>query len=214
MNDALPTSTDALVTLLAEGLTADDSAGRHDWLFQPLLRLLANGAPVSVAEIARFTGRSEDAVRAALAAWPDTEYDETGQVVGYGITLNPTPHRFVVAGIEVYTWCALDTLVFPGLLGRSARVESPCHASGVPVTMTVHPTDGVADLAPGTAVVSLVVPDPSASVRTGFCTQVHFFAGRSLADEWRAEHPGATVLPVADAYRLGRELSGALVPDA
>lgn len=214
MNEPSPPDTGALARSLAEGLAAGGSGFRHNWLFRPLLRLLAHGAPVPVAAIARVTGRPEETVRAALADWPDTEYDDAGAVVGHGITLDPTPHRFNVAGVELYTWCALDTLMFPGLLGRPALVESPCHASGLPVRMTVHPTDGVAGLAPETAVVSVVVPDTASSVRTGFCAQVHFFGDGSLAEDWRAGRPGATVLPVADAYRLGRELHATLIPDA
>lgn len=218
MNDPLSAGAGALVTALAaslaKGLTIGGSGYRHDWLFRPLLRLLASGAPVPVGVIAQATGRSGDTVRAALADWPDTEYDDAGRVVGHGITLNPTPHRFIVRDVELYTWCALDTLMFPHLLDRSARVESPCHASSAPIRMTVHPTDGVADLTPATAVVSLVTPEQSAPVRTGFCTQVHFYAERSLADEWRAERPGATVLPVGDAYRIGYELDFALRSDA
>jgi hypothetical protein len=68
------------------------------------------------------TGRTGHQVRQALARLPDTEYDETGRIIGYGITLDPTPHRFEVDGRRLYTWCALDTLIFPAVLCRAARV--------------------------------------------------------------------------------------------
>ncbi|MFI8412372.1 hypothetical protein ACIGB6_07815 [Paeniglutamicibacter gangotriensis] len=63
-------------------------------LFVPLLRLLAEGEPVTIAELATASGRSEDTVRQGLAAVPDTEYDDEGRVIGLALTMRPTPHRF------------------------------------------------------------------------------------------------------------------------
>jgi hypothetical protein len=80
------------------------------WLFHPLLRLLAEGEPVSVEDLAHAIGRPIGEVRQTLAALPDVEIDHRGRVVGYGLTLLPTPHRFEVDGRQLYTWCALDTL--------------------------------------------------------------------------------------------------------
>ncbi|MEV6959383.1 organomercurial lyase MerB [Streptomyces sp. NPDC051207] len=170
-------------------------------LLRPLLRLLAAGEPVTVDRLAAATGRTADETRQVLAAMPDTEYDTEGRITGYGLTLNPTPHRYEADGRTLYTWCALDTLVFPAVLGHTARVTSPCHATGEPVRLTVTP-DGPADVRPATAVVSLVACDAPASLRTGFCNEIHFFTGTGAAGEWLARHPGAAVLPVADAYAV------------
>jgi alkylmercury lyase len=65
-----------------------------------------------------------------LADLPDLETDEQGRIVGSGLTLRPTPHRFALDGRQLYTWCALDTLIFPVVLGQGATVESPCHGAG------------------------------------------------------------------------------------
>ncbi|MEG7364373.1 organomercurial lyase, partial [Pseudomonas citronellolis] len=64
---------------------------------------------------------------------------------------------------------------------------------------------------PATAVVSIVTPDAPASIRAAFCNHVHFFATRSVAEPWLAENPSATIIPVADAYQLGRPLAQALL---
>jgi alkylmercury lyase len=136
---------------------------------------------------------------------PDTEYDTEGRIVGYGLTFNPTPHRYETHGRTFYTWCALDTMVFPAILGESAQVTSPCRATGEPVRLTATP-DGPTDLQPATAVVSLVAPDAPASVRSSFCNQIHFFVSAEAAKDWLGEHPDARVLPVADAYEAGRHL--------
>ena len=52
--------------------------------------------------------------------------------LGWELTLRPTPHGFNVDGKQLYTWCALDTLFFPAVIGRPARVESPCAATALP----------------------------------------------------------------------------------
>lgn len=44
-----------------------------------------------------------------------------------------------------------------------------------------------------------------------FCNQVHFFVSRTASQPWLDEHPGMTVLPVADAHRLGQSLIPALL---
>ncbi|HBQ18810.1 MAG TPA: organomercurial lyase MerB [Myxococcales bacterium] len=174
-------------------------------LTRALLRLLARGAPVRVDELAVTIESAPSEVRASLAAMPDTEYDVEGRIIGYGITLRPTPHHFEVNQQQLYTWCAVDTLMFPGILDRAARVESPCHATGAPIRMGVD-VSGVHELDPSTAVVSLVLPNDVRSVRTAFCNEVHFFASPQAAEAWLAEHPGAHVIPVADAYDLGEVL--------
>jgi alkylmercury lyase len=198
---------------LATRLTAAISTGsapRDDgvgWLWPVLLRELARGRPVAVEDLAQATARSAVEVRDALAGLSDTEYDEQGRVVGHGITLRPTPHQFTVGGHRLYTWCALDTLIFPIVLDRPAQVVSATPGSGQPVRLAVDPAAGVTALEPATAVVSVVVPGPCGGVRSAFCNQVHFFAGPSAAQEWQTEHPGAEVLPVAAAFDLGRRLA-------
>nr|WP_302170025.1 organomercurial lyase MerB [Streptomyces sp. TBY4] len=183
--------------------TVNRAPGVKLWLLHPLLTLLAAGEPVAVDQLADRAGRTADEIRQALADMPDTEYDTDGRIIGNGLTQNPTPHRYETGGRTLYTWCALDTLVFPAIIGHTAQVTSPCWATGEPVRLTVTP-DGPTHVEPATAVVSLVTPDAPASVRVSFCNQVHFFTSADAAKDWLAEHPGAQVLPVADAFEVGR----------
>nr|WP_283113607.1 organomercurial lyase MerB [Streptomyces halobius] len=172
-------------------------------LLRPLLTLLATGEPVAVGRLAAQAGRTVDEIREALADMPDTEYDTEGRIIGSGLTHNPTPHRYQTNGRTLYAWCAMDTLVFPAILGHIAQVTSACRATGEPVRLTATP-DGPANVEPATTVVSLVTPDAPASVRASFCNLVHFFTSADAAKHWLAEHPDARVLPVADAYEVGR----------
>jgi alkylmercury lyase len=143
---------------------------------------------------------------AILRQRPSIEWDEGGNIVGAGLTLRPTPHRFKLKDRTLFTWCALDSLMFPGLVGQTVQVESPCAATGRPVRVTVTP-QGVQQVEPPEAVVSLVAPEASPNVRRVFCDYVNFFHSAEAAAGWLAEHPGATTLPVAEAYELGRRLT-------
>ncbi len=205
----MTTSSENLAGRLNATLLESESLNAARWLFRPLLELLARGEPVSVDQLAAATARPTAEVRAAIDALADVELDDQGRIVGNGITLRPTPHRFTVDGKQLYTWCALDTLIFPALLGRPAEVESASPVSGQAIRLIVAP-DGVASVDPPTAVVSLVTPDAPRSIRAAFCNQVHFFTSSDEAGEWLADHPGASVVPVSDGYRLARSLADAM----
>ncbi|PVZ52707.1 organomercurial lyase MerB [Arthrobacter sp. H-02-3] len=196
---------------LTDRLTSPDT-GIEPALWLPLLHLLAQGEPVAIGDLAAVTGRTVPEIRAALAAVPDTEYDGDGRIIGHGLSLSPTPHRLELAGEQLYTWCALDTLIFPALLGTTARIESACHATGVPIRLSVG-ASGVTGVEPATAVVSLLNPEDMSSVRSAFCNQVHFFASDEAAQPWLDAHPGGSVVPVAEAHRIGTAMAGSLLDE-
>ena len=206
-------------THLAARLTGAISSGAvagqspMSWLWPALLRSLARGRPVAVEDLAQATGRSSAEVRDGLAGLADTEYDDLGRVVGHGITLRRTPHQFTVDGQRLYTWCALDTLIFPTVLGQAATVASPTPGTGELVRLAVDPAAGVTELDPATAVVSVLIPETTSGVRSAFCNQVHFFATPEAAQNWLANHPGGAVLSVAEAFDLGRRLAQDLPSD-
>jgi alkylmercury lyase len=189
MTTGMTTDVAHLATRIRDSL-GPDSTNMPPWLWRPLLHLLASGEPVTTEDLAQATGRTADEVRHALARLPDTEYDEHGRIIGHGITLRSTPHHFTVDGRQLYTWCALDTLIFPAVLGHPAQVQSPCHGTGVPVHLTVEP-DKVTTVQPATAVVSIVTPGSCSSIRTAFCNQVHYFASPAAAQSWLHLSPGS-----------------------
>jgi alkylmercury lyase len=186
-----------LARQLAEGLRSD-----HDAFCREVVRLLACGHPVTPERLARALQMTAEQV-AGLA---DFEVDQSGNVVGWGLTLVPTLHRFQVHAHTFYTWCALDALTYPALLQLTASVESSCPISGSPVRLSVTPT-GIHDLAPASAMVSLMIPKQGSSCngdRGSFCTQSLFFRSRRDALLWQASSPTARLLSVTDAYQVGR----------
>lgn len=191
---------------LAEQLLPGDADEQAARVFGVILRELATGSPVSPGKLAKAMGWPASKVSAALEQVPGVEYDGSGNVVGYGLTLRKTPHAFEVDGRRLYTWCALDALMFPALIGKTAQIFTACAATGVPVHLTVTP-DEVQSLEPAGAMVSLVTPEDSRDIRSTFCCHVHFFASASAAEAWAVTRKQVTLVSVAEAFRLGQELS-------
>lgn len=203
-----PNFSDIAMTLkegLRESLCPDQIG-----LFHPLLRLLAEGNPVSVGQIAATLHLPHDDVAAALGKLRNVEFDRDGNIIGAGITLNPTRHCFQVNGRRLFTWCAMDTLIFPMILNQTAYVTSTCPATGLTIRLTVAP-GGVERFEPAGAVVSLPrLSDACCDVRADFCNQVHFFSSSDAATAWLSERPGATLLSIEEAWRIGVVLAGSL----
>ncbi len=176
----------------------------------PTLDLLARGKPASPEEIAAASGKSPEEVRAALDRFPNAEWDEQNRLVGLGLTLRPTPHRLDLGDRTLFAWCALDALLFPVLLGRPASIESPCRGTGDPVHVEVMPV-AIKVVEPPSAVVSVVAARDLADFRSVSCNNTHFFASPEAASRWLEKHPGATILPAEDAFRLGRLIAEGLL---
>src|SRR5207245_2836301 len=115
------------------------------------------------------------------------------------------PRLFEIGGRRLYTWCALDTLILPAMLGRAARVTSPCAATGASVRLLVS-AEGIDELEPASAVLSLHLFE-GRDVRNAFCRDVNFFVSQNSTAGWLHTHPGAWVLPVAQAHSLARDLA-------
>jgi alkylmercury lyase len=204
----------------ASSLVGTFPGGEDAPLARALLAELAKGQPVSPAALATRAGRDETEVSDALARWPNVHLDEQQRVVAFGgLSVIPAAHGFTVAGQQLYTWCAWDTLFLPALLGQPADAQSGCPVSGAEVRLRVAP-DGVRAAEPEQLWVSFPQPGSAstADITGSFCCHVHFLAGRAAAERWSNEHPGAVVLTLDDAFELGRlatePLRGDAVPGA
>jgi alkylmercury lyase len=96
-------------------------------LIRTAIKLLAHGKPITVTDLAEAAGVDVADLDNAPAG-ADIEYDEQRRIVGWGLTLNPTPHTFVVDGHRLYTWCAADTLMFPQTSNPPAPQQVPSFA--------------------------------------------------------------------------------------
>ena len=172
-------------------------------IIPPTVDLLARSNPASPEEISAISAKSPEEVRAALDRFPSAEWDEQGRVVGLGLTLQLTPHRLELEGRTLFACCALDALLFPALLGRPASIESPCRGTGELVHIEVT-SAGIEVVEPPSAVVSIVAARDLANFRSVGCHNAHFFSTPEASSGWLERHTEATILPVEDAFRLGR----------
>ena len=193
-------SLDTLATRLAAHLDCTQDAACR----QIMQAMIETGQPLAQVHLARRLQMSLENLTAHLARVPDTEFDTQGNIVGWGITLLPTQHQFLLNARPLFTWCAFDTVLFPPLLQVEAHVQSVCEASGQPITFVATP-EGIADLLPATSVLSLILPvERCDCVRGTFCQQSLFFQTEEAASPWMALHPEAMLLSIEEAAALGQ----------
>ena len=183
-------------------------------------RSLATGRPVTGNQIEGFVsdlgiepGEADQFLRQM------SERDADDSIVGImGLSLNDHPHKFTVNGIPMSTWCAVDTLFLPAMLGQTAAIESESPLSKETVRVTVSP-EGVQTSQPAEAVVTIVVPKETdmssvASIWMTFCHHIFFFASRSEAEQWAGDRDDIEYLSLDQAYELGQQLWSNVLPYA
>ncbi|MFJ8045985.1 organomercurial lyase [Kitasatospora sp. NPDC096147] len=169
--------------------------------------LLEHG-PLTTAEAGRLLGWPPGQVLDRFRAMDFAlETDGRGRITGAGVSLDDRrPHTMRLNGLTRYGWCAMDVLMFPLVLKEpSSAVTSRCAATGAPVTLTVTP-DGVRDLVPTTAAVTLA-PATGADIREVFCDRVDFYADLGLARLAVEQDPELAACPVSDAWTIARRLA-------
>lgn len=182
-----------------EGIRGDEFVRLAPHLWR---ELITTGQPVEPERLAALAGIPLDEALALLREFG--EWDPDGQrVVGGGVSLLETQHRYDTDGRTVWTWCAPDLFVVPIVLGASARVQSPCAATGDLVQVTVTPTS-VEDVEPASAVTSIVVspPDRLSAVRQVVCNQQNFYRDAEVAAAWQQANPNGLILPLTDAFEV------------
>lgn len=195
---------DSLALAIANSETSERMA-----YFLPLMRLLADGSPVSSEQLAMAINRPVAEVTEALRHFEEIVYDEEGRIMGAGLSLLPTPYHFEINGHLLYTWCALDTLLFPARLGRSAQVSSTCPVTGQPIHLCVSP-EHLESFDPPSAMLSLLIQEgltTCCNIRDAFCAYSQFFASRQAASAWQVSHPDGHLLPIEEAFTLGQTLA-------
>ncbi len=182
-----------------------------------LYRQLARGEPVPRERLAEALGTSTKDVEAhledeQLKGW--TYYDDARRVRGFrGLAVASMPHRFTVEGQTLYTWCALDSLFIPEILGKPAEVESRCPQTDTAVKLIVNP-DGVGSVEPADVRMSFILGDPEvvktnpAKIMSSFCHHIFFFASAEAGSAWAAKHEGDTLLlTLEEAFALGKRFN-------
>lgn len=182
-----------------------------------LYRQLAFGEPVQHDSLSEALGVPTEKISALLEGeqlkgW--VFYDSDGRVIGFrGLAIREMPHHFEVEGRSLYTWCAIDSLFIPEMLGASARVESRDPQTGTAIKLRVSP-DGVKAVEPAISVMSHLIVDPDvvktdpAKVMASFCHHIFFLESPESGEEWIKQHGEGTFLVTLDeAFALGKRLN-------
>jgi alkylmercury lyase len=200
-NVGLPQAIDEIPTDVFETLHIEQAR----WcIIKNTLQLLANGCPVPPVEIAIRLQETPDTVISTLRGF-GAEFDKDGNIVGVGLSLVPTPHVYEVNSTKLYTWCAVDALLFPVMLKHTAHIQSLDPISGDKIRVTVTP-EGVQKVQPESAVVSWVNNVDLSNIRGSVCHYVYFFRSSETASKWIEEHPGKMFYPVVDAFRAAKKI--------
>lgn len=194
---------------IAERLSQQLQCTQED-LCLPILHQVARGKPLTKAALAASLQMHQEDLEQRLVHLPDTEFDQQGAIVGWGVTLVPTRHRFQLDGQSLYTWCAFDTVLFPPTLREIVQVHSTCPVTDQPITFVATPEGMVKELSPASAVMSLIIPaERSDCIRGTFCEQSLFFQSERAASLWLSTHPAALILAVEEAALVGRLVANA-----
>ena len=186
-------------------------------LAMELYRQLALGEPVRQESLAQALGVPTQEIAALLEdeqlkGW--VFYDDKNRVIGFrGLAIRKMPHRFEVEGRALYTWCAIDSLFLPEMLGKPAKVESRDPLTGTAITLTVTP-DGVESVEPAAAVMSILIGDPEVlktnptKVMASFCHHIFFLESPETGAEWAAQHgEGTFLVTLEEGFALGKQFN-------
>lgn len=177
-----------------------------------LLRQLARGEPVTIAQFAQALGASCEAAETLLknsALSSLVHADEAGRVLGFfGLSVVPTSHHLTVEGRRLWTWCAVDTLFIPELLGARAEVESRDPEAGQTVHVTVSAA-GIESADPSGVVLSMNSPQTwevtsACRIMASACHFISFFGSRAAGERWQTKHPETVLLTLDEAFTFGK----------
>jgi alkylmercury lyase len=108
-------SLDVLTDALAGATPRLDAQTRP--LALALYHGLARGRPVADATLALETSMTLEQVRSTLDTWCGAFRNNDEDIIGFwGLAITEMPHSLVVDGVQLYAWCAWDTLFLPAIL--------------------------------------------------------------------------------------------------
>ncbi|MPZ32991.1 MAG: hypothetical protein GEV13_18705 [Rhodospirillales bacterium] len=177
-----------------------------------LLHELAKGEPVAIGQLAEALGTPVEKAETFTkdsALSPFIHKDEGGRIQGFwGLSVKPTHHQLTINERKLWAWCAVDTLLYPELLGETAKIETRDPETDQLNRLTVSPTR-VEAVEPTGIVVSMVRPQTAdftsnPRLRASVCHFIFFFASNASGERWQAKHPETLLLSLDEAFAFAR----------
>src|SRR2546426_8072443 len=108
---------ESIFTTMTTAFSGPEAAFEWKLLHRFWELLVQTGVPVSLDTLAQALVCERSQVVQVLAEqYPEAEYDASGNLVGVGLTLRPTPHQIVLEKRPFSTWCAPDAFTIPVVL--------------------------------------------------------------------------------------------------
>src|SRR5712692_6508996 len=143
-------SLDAIVERLSEQLQCE-----QEDLCLSILHQVSRGKPLSKAILSTSLQISQNELEQRLARLPDTEFDHEGNIVGWGVTLVSTRHRFQMDGRYSLPGVPLIRYCFPPLWDRQRRYIRRVQSQNIPLPLWPLPKEW-----------SKICPRPTVSCRS------------------------------------------------
>jgi len=204
----------SIFTTLTTAFSGPEAAFEWKLLHRFWELLLQTGRPVSLETLAQSLACERSRVVQVLdEQYPEAEYDPSGNLVGVGLTIQPTVHQIVLENRIFYTWCAPDAFSLPVMLGRPAQISSRCPVTGTRIEITLTP-EHLESFTPPSAVVSFARRGDmvkrlkeAGCLRQGGCNNQFFFASQEVAAPWVSQNADFRVFPLAEAFEDLREFA-------
>tara|TARA_R110001583_G_scaffold38171_2_gene123320 strand:+ start:8163 stop:8762 length:600 start_codon:yes stop_codon:yes gene_type:complete len=128
------------------------------------------------------------------------ERNENNQITAFsGLSLTPTQHKFIVQNKVLYTWCALDAILFTEWLDVSSQIISRDPIDNSLIGLNIE-CDHLISTNPYPLYVSWVSAMNKCNIKGSFCNHVSFWASKQTADQWLQNNPEGKIVTIDDFF--------------
>ncbi|WP_445955076.1 organomercurial lyase [Yeosuana sp.] len=132
------------------------------------------------------------------------ESNENNQITAFsGLSLTPTHHKFIVQNKTLYTWCALDAILFTEWLDVSSQIISLDPIDNSIIELNIE-CDHLVSSNPYPIFISWIEKMDSCNIRGSFCNHVSFFASEQTAKQWLSKNPSGKILTLEDLFESNK----------
>lgn len=132
------------------------------------------------------------------------ELDENNEITAFfGLSLTPTKHKFIVQQKTLYTWCALDAILFTEWLGVSSQIISHDPIDNSLIELNID-SDHLISSHPHPIFLSWVDKIDTCNLKGSFCNHVSFFSCEQTAKTWLSNNQNGKILTLEDLFESNK----------
>tara|TARA_R110002049_G_scaffold303028_1_gene496992 strand:+ start:2651 stop:3250 length:600 start_codon:yes stop_codon:yes gene_type:complete len=159
---------------------------------------LLKGNPIPIANYYDLVGLNREKADALLEMLG--ECNENNQITAFsGLSLTPTPYKFIVQNKTLYTWCALDAILFTEWLDVSSQIISHDPIDNAAIELNIE-GDHLMSTDPYPLYISLVDTMDNCNIKGSFCNHVSFWASEQTANQWLKDNPTGKIVTIDDFF--------------